>query len=195
VNGWFVVEFGDREPTEIVAYDADGDVLPGEFRWERLLEFRRSLPSAPVRRPGVQQSGPAREVARIEARGGTETVILEVAPATGGNVCRIVRSAQTRTNRACGLPAPGPDEIGLTGMQFGGGAPDGIQLLVGRVGSEIARLRLRYQDGRVVAVPLHEGWAMYEVVPADYAEGRRPAELVGLDAAGRKIASKRLPWA
>jgi hypothetical protein len=79
-------------------------------------------------------------------------------------------------------------------MQFGG-APGGIQLLVGRVGAGIDRLQLRYQDGRVVDVPLQEGWALYEVVPADYAEGRRPEELVGLDAAGDEIATKRLPWA
>jgi hypothetical protein len=146
-------------------------------------------------RPVVQQTGPAREVARIQARGGAETVILEVAPATGGNVCRMIRSARTRTNRACGLPAPEPDEIGTSAWQFGGGPPDGIQLLVGRVGAGIDRLRLRYQDGRLVDVPLHERWALYEVVPADYAEGRRPEQLVGLDAAGNQIATKRLPWA
>jgi hypothetical protein len=49
-------------------------------------------------------------------------------------------------------------------MNFGG-APGGILLLVGPVGSEIAKLELRYQDRRTATVLLHDGWALYEVVP------------------------------
>ena len=92
------------------------------------------------------------------------------------------------------MTPPKPREIGVTAMNYGG-APGGILLLLGQVGSKIARLELRYQDGRLVTVPLHDRWALYEVVPADYAEGRRPQTLVGRDSAGREIASQRLPWA
>jgi hypothetical protein len=79
-------------------------------------------------------------------------------------------------------------------MNFGG-APGGILLLVGPVGSDIAKLEVHYQDGRVANVPLSEGWALYEVENRDYVEGRRPEILAGRDASGREIASERLPWA
>jgi hypothetical protein len=79
-------------------------------------------------------------------------------------------------------------------MNFGG-APGGILLLVGPVGSDIAKLELRYQDGRVANIPLSEGWALYEVETADYAEGRRPEALIGRDTSGREVASERMPWA
>jgi hypothetical protein len=78
-------------------------------------------------------------------------------------------------------------------MQFGG-APTGVQLLVGPVGASIAELQVGFQDGRRDEVPLSEGWALYEVVRANYAEGKRPTELIGLDASGQVIARKRLPW-
>lgn len=78
-------------------------------------------------------------------------------------------------------------------MQFGG-APGGIQLLVGPVGSEVATLRVAYEDGRRTSVPLTEHWALYEVAQADYAEGRRPIELIALDDHAREIARERLPW-
>jgi hypothetical protein len=75
-----------------------------------------------------------------------------------------------------------------------GGAPGGILLLVGPVGNHIAVLELRYEDGRIANVPLHHGWALYEVKRADYAKGRRPAVLIGRDGSGREVASRRLPW-
>ena len=78
-------------------------------------------------------------------------------------------------------------------MQFGG-APGGVQLLVGPVGTEVAALRVVYQDGRRVDLPSRQQWVLYEVVPADYAEGRRPVELIALDNKGDVIARERLPW-
>jgi hypothetical protein len=44
-------------------------------------------------------------------------------------------------------------------------------------------------------VPLREGWALYEIDPADHASGRRPELLVGRDASGRETGTVRLPWA
>lgn len=79
-------------------------------------------------------------------------------------------------------------------MNFGG-APGGALLLVGPVGSDIARLELRYEDGRVAPVPLNESWALLEVERGDYLPGRRPDTLIGRDATGRQIATERLPWA
>jgi hypothetical protein len=183
---WFFAEFA-KDPTAVVTYDAAGQVV-------REFEIRFSMPGPvrPVARP--HQVGEAQELLRINARGGRETVTLEVARASDGGNCMIVRSDKTPTNRGCSVPTPAPREIGVVGMQFGGGAPDGIQLLVGPVGTEIAALRVAYEDGRQVEIPLNEQWALYEVVPADYVEGRRPVEMTGLDGSGRVIATERLPW-
>lgn len=184
---WFFAEFA-KDPTALVTYDAAGSIV---------REFEINLrPPLSQRRPVPQrvQVGEARELLRINARGGSEVVTLEVARASDGGNCMIVRSDKKPTNRGCAVPTPGPREIGVVAMQFGGGAPDGIQLLVGPVGTEVTALRVAYQNGRHEEIPLSERWALYEVVPADYVEGRRPVELTGLDRSGRVIARERLPW-
>ena len=80
-------------------------------------------------------------------------------------------------------------------LQNYGGAPSGILLLVDPVGTKIATLQLRYEDGRVTQVPLHDGWALYEIATRDYKHGRRPETLIGHDRSGKRITIKRLPWA
>lgn len=184
---WFFAEFA-RDPAALITYDANGRVI---------REFEIRLQGRPSGRPAPRphQVGQARELFQIAARGGKEVVTLEVARASDGGNCMIVRSDAKPTNRGCSVPAPKPREIGVVAMQFGGASPTGIQLLVGPVGSDVARLRVTYQDGREDNVPLKEGWALYEVVRADYAEGRRPAELIALDEQGDIVARQRLPWA
>jgi hypothetical protein len=92
------------------------------------------------------------------------------------------------------MAAPKAHELGVSAMNFGGGPPDGILLMVGPVGSDIARLELLYEDGRVATMPLHDGWTLYEVEPEDYVVGQRPAFLIGRNSSGKEIASKRFPW-
>ena len=181
---WFLAEFA-QDPTALLTYDATG----------RLVK-EYSVGRGPITTKTVQaphEAEPAREVATIAARDGRETVTLEVARASDGGYCMIVRSPKTPTNRGCSVPAPRAREIGVTPMQFGG-APDGIQLLVGPVGADVARLQVRYQDGRLAEIPLSDGWALYEVEPRDYVVGRRPAELIARDRAGAVVTSERLPW-
>jgi hypothetical protein len=186
---YFLAEFpgpANQFPDKFLSYGADGKLLEQQPFGGPLHAGRRAPPPPhPVTRPI--------EVATIGARGGAERVMLLVARGSDGSYCQTVRSDRTPTNSGCSVRPPKPREIGVSAMNFGG-APGGILLLVGPVGSQITRLELRYQDGRLATVPLHEGWALYEVVPADYAEGRRPQTLVGRDSAGREIASQRLPW-
>lgn len=183
---WFLAEFASW-PDEFLAYDASG----------RLVEHHpvAGLPvaSAPPE-PPPHAVTPPREVARIAARHGTEEVTLLVAPSSDSGYCQIVRSDRRPTNSGCSVARPGARELGVGAMSFGG-TPGGILLLVGPVGSDIASLELRYEDGRVAPVTLTDGWALYEVDRADYAQGRRPEVLVGRDASGRAVASQRLPWA
>jgi hypothetical protein len=182
---WFLAEFPEQ-PDEFLSYSAGGSLLEQQkFHWPTGHE--------PVVKPPHQVTA-EHEVARIRARGGSEEVMLLVARASDGGFCQIVRSDRTPTNQTCSVAPPSAREIAVAGMNFGG-APGGILLLVGPVGSDIARLELRYQNGRVANLPLSEGWALYEVERADYVEGRRPEILIGRDASGREIASQRLPWA
>jgi hypothetical protein len=186
-DGWFLAEFG-KQPDEFLSYDGEGRVL------ER---HQFASPNLPPRAHFVRpphQVTQAREIAHLTTEDGSEQITLFAARASDGGYCQIVRSDQRPSNGGCSNPQPQPGEIGVDAMNFGG-APGGVLLLVGRVGSEISTLELNYQDGRTVTVPLNDGWALYEVVRADYAEGRRPQVLIGRDASGNEIASKRLPWA
>jgi hypothetical protein len=181
---WFFAEFS-RDPLEVRSLDRAGGVVS---RHPVLRPFARGKPT-----PRSHQIGAAEMVLALNANGGSERITLEVAEASLNNSCMIVRSDKRPTNRGCGVPTPAPREIGVVAMQFGG-APGGVQLLVGPVGTEIANLRVEYQDGRLEEIPLNKHWALYEVVPADYAEGRRPVELIASGESGHVIARERLPW-
>ncbi|MDX6439556.1 MAG: hypothetical protein QOF45_2139 [Gaiellaceae bacterium] len=172
-------------PDGFISYAKDGTVL------ERRPFLRAGGLPSPTRPP--HQVTKAREIASIQARNGAEGVRLFVADASDGGYCQIVRSDRTAANRGCSVPPPGATEIAVGAMNYGG-APGGILLLVGPVGSDIASLELRYQDGRRADVSLHDGWVLYEVEPRDYVTGRRPTVLLGRDANGREVASLRLPW-
>lgn len=183
---WFLAEFSER-PYEFLSYDAEG----------RIVEKRDFPPLpgpvAPVKQP--KPVTPLKELARIRVLGGSEEVSLLVAPSSSGGYCQAVRSDQRRANEGCSVARPKARQIGVSAMNFGGGAPDGILLLVGPVGTAIETLMLRYEDDRTATVPQSDGWVLYEVERADYARGMRPETLVGLDADGREIAAERLPWA
>lgn len=181
---WFFAELAD-DPTALLTYDAAGRVVD-----EHAIS-QGPPQGAPAPQP--QPVGDARKVAEISARDG-DAIVLEVARASDGGYCVTVRSDRRRPNSGCSIPKPRPREIGVSAMNFGG-APGGVLLLVGPVGSGIAALELRYENGRVAPVPLSDGWAIFEVERADYVEGRRPQTLAGRDTSGREIATKRLPWA
>jgi hypothetical protein len=186
---YFLAEFpGDENPlpNRFLAYSADGTILE-----------QHPLMQGPTVGPPAPQSHPIsepHEVASINARGGSEHVTLLVGRASDGNYCQTVQSNRTPTNSGCSVAPPKPREIEVAPMNFGG-APGGTLLLVGPVGSQITTLELRYQDGRSATVPLHAGWALYEIAPADYVPGRRPQTLIGRDNSRQQIESQRLPWA
>jgi hypothetical protein len=188
IGRWFLAEF----PTwpnrfEFLSYDRNGRRLEDHAfppHFGRLFHRPR------VRPP--HQVTYAREIAPIRARGG-EQITLFAARASDGSRCQIVRSDRRPSNRTCSVAIPRPREIAVNGMNFGG-APGGVLLLVGPVGSDVATLELRYEDGRVRSIPLTDGWALSEIARADYRKGRRPEVLVGRDAAGKIIATKGFPW-
>jgi hypothetical protein len=182
----FFAEF-PTQPDEFLSYGPGGQLLEHhEFNW------------GPSRLKAVKpphQVTRAREVAHIRARNGSEEVTLFVGRASDGGYCQIVRSDRRPSNFGCSVPRPKEREIGVNAMNFGGGPPDGILLLVGPVGAEVATLELLYEDSRTATVPLNDGWALYEVDRSDYRKGRRPELLVGRDSSGRETGTVRLPWA
>lgn len=181
VGRWFLAELGGN-PSEFVSYDSGGRVLE-----------RHRLPTTPPRvhpRTRTHRVGPKRTVLTIRSRDTQRLVTLALARSSAGGECLYVRSGKARSE-GCG--SYGSGAISVSPMQLGG-APGGIQLLVGPVARKIVRLDVRYEDGRVVRMPLREGWTLYEVVRADYAKGRRPAVVVGRDRSGKVVATTRLPW-
>jgi hypothetical protein len=99
------------------------------------------------------------------------------------------------TSSGCGGRALRPREIPIGTTQIGA-APRGMLLLWGEVGRAIARLELRFEDGRVERLPLVRQYTLYQVAPRDFAAGRRPVELVGRNAAGKVVGRRSLgPWA
>jgi hypothetical protein len=182
VGRWFLAELVAR-PAAFFSYNADGRVLERHvIPW--------SLPSHPRRHRVPHRLGPKRLVLTIRSPDTGGLIRLSLARSSTGGRCVYVSSGKKRSFGCDGFEH---GAIGVAPMQLGG-APGGIQLLVGPLSPKIARLDVRYEDGRVARMPLRAGWTLYEVVRADYVKGRRPAVLVGRDRSGKVIARKRLPW-
>jgi hypothetical protein len=64
--------------------------------------------------------------------------------------------------------------------------------IVGAAGKNVARVDVRFSDGRTAPAQLYKGAIFYLIPRANYAPGHRPAELVGRDAHGRIVARMRL---
>ena len=131
-DGWFLAEF-PKQPDEFLSYDAQGRVL------EQHLFPSPNRPRPHFVQPPHQVTQ-AREIAHLTTEDGSEPITLFVARASDGGYCRIVRSDQRPSNGGCSNPPPQPSEIGVDAMNFGG-APGGVLLLVGRVGSELSPFR------------------------------------------------------
>jgi hypothetical protein len=183
---WFMVEVRESGSVKLLAFDRHGRPVDDGVA---LTPDRRRPPV----RPRLHLPTKPRELMSLRTEDG-ERIVLSVGATRVAGLCSIIRSDRRLPAYGCGIDPPGRRELGVGPMQFGG-APGGVQLLTGRVGADIARLEVRYQDGRVRDALLKDGWALYAVARRDYAAGRRPAEIVGLDAAGKQVATVRLPWA
>jgi hypothetical protein len=175
---WFLVEPA-AEPSEVAGYDARG----------RRAE-RQSFAGADATAP-PHPVGPRRTVLEIRTRCTRRPIRAEVARASDGGVCETLVTPGG-TSAGCRGRAIRRRQIGVSPLQIGA-APKGMLLLFERVGRDIARLELRFEDGRTERLPLARGLSVYQVAREDVRRGRRPSELVGRDRAGRLVATKRLP--
>jgi hypothetical protein len=73
-----------------------------------------------------------------------------------------------------------------------GTAPHAMLLLWGSVGRLIDSLEVRFEDGTTIPITLHQGWALYQVHPENFARGHRPITLIGRDRSGRVLDTRHL---
>jgi hypothetical protein len=185
-SGFFLVEVphvpdGEVSVLEVVALAADGRVVARQ---------RRSEPPAfPPRRVDVSGESPLLEILTRRTRKPIRLFVV----GSGADRCSVLESPGG-TGSSCGGRPPRPRELAVAPNQIGA-APNGMLLFWGEVGREIAALELRFEDGRVERLPLVRHWTLYQVDPADFAEGRRPIELVGRNADGDIVGRRPLgPW-
>jgi hypothetical protein len=190
---FFLVELsggGDRPipqipSIELVAYDASGRELAREKGRPSFL--RRAF--NPPQPPDLTQQKPLLEILTRKTGKPIKLYVFE----RKGERCRVLVSPRG-TGSDCGGPRPAPRDIWVAPNQIGA-APKGMLLLWGEVGSEIERLELRFEDGRVEPLPLVQRFTLYQVAPEDFAAGRRPIVLVGRDGDGEVVGERKLgPW-
>ena len=174
---------GELPDVELVAYDARGAELARKWH---------GVPAAFRRPPRTVDVTGEKPLLEIETRRTKKPIRLYVVERDGER-CRVLVSPGG-TGSGCGGRPIGPREIPIGPNQIGA-APDGMLLLWGEVGSEIEQLELLFQDGRVERLPLVENFTLYQIDPADFADGRRPIELIGRSAAGDVVGRRKLgPW-
>ena len=151
-----------------------------------LLLAREQVPSIPAPPKPI---GPFRAVAEIRTIGANKPLVLHVAPATRGMRCASFAPAGG-AGGICSKP-PRPNQIDVNPNQRGA-APRGMLLLWGSVGRLISSLELRFEDGTKIPIPLHHGWALYQVNPRNFVRGHRPIALIGRNRSGRVVGTRRL---
>jgi len=112
---------------------------------------------------------------------------LWIAPRRGGGTC-------FWTNQGGGCPNAGGQRHGglpLLGLGFEGGASH-VNLCC-NVSKKIARVEARCADGERIELTPKQGYLVWPIPARHYPLGHRLTRLVGYDAAGRAIATKRMP--
>ncbi len=192
----FEVEGGGRKPVPeippllLVAYNKAGNVL-AQQRSRNELRTPAPGPGSGQRPRPLDLSGrtPLIEITTRRTGRPIRLYVFE----RDGERCRALVSPGG-IGSGCGGRSPRPDEVAVAPNQIGA-APGGMLLLWGEVGSEIAQLELRFEDGRIEQLPLVEQFALYQVDPADFVAGRRPLRLVGRDSNGNAVGERKLgPW-
>lgn len=174
---WFLTEVR-AEPTIVVAFDRQG----------RRLGAQRFGPASP--RPQTPTGRPkGTAVAQILTRRTRKPIRLSVTRYAGGETCATL-TTPGGVGHGCGR-APLPRTLPISVTQIGP-VPKGLVLLAGEVGSGIATVDIRFEDGRRERLDVHDRLILYQVARSDVVPGRRPVELIGRDVAGAIVARRSL---
>ena len=182
-EGFFLTEpRAGAKPEWLVALGADGE----ELARRQVRDPRTAIPRMP------EPTGRERVLFDFETAAGYR-LTFSIAPGEDGTLCQITRY-RGGTGRGCN-PDPrdgmAPDALAIhPGLQNEAGDAKALVTLSGAVGSEVATLELRYEDGTTDAVPIVEQFVMFEIPPAHH--GDRRFTLVGRDHAGDEIARLRI---
>jgi hypothetical protein len=161
-------------------------------------------PTGPSRVIASTQTGWAVEIHRGAASRWFRTndrLRIAVAPAAGsGRRCIYAYVTDpTVFGYECTWHRPGTTELQVRPQSVGWtleSRPHWVTVLVliGQVGSDIARVTVRFSDGSSAPMALRQGVIFYHVTRRHFAAGRRPTEIVARDASGHIVARKRLPF-
>jgi len=195
-SGFFLVQVPDRvlahaAPSAFVAEDAQGKPVAGE---KGLLGPLSSFPLGEfggIQRPpgGAELAKKHELVARTTVAGRSSIwaapsfaaparcTWLQIGRAVFGGGCRRYQP-----------PARGLSEVVPLRLRVRGKVET---LLWGRVGRDVARLDVLFQDGSRKSLAHRDGVYLYPVPESRWAQGHRPAFLVARDDAGR-VLGKRL---
>jgi len=178
-------------PTKVRLLDDDGKVVA-----EDPVPFPQATPPGLVTRslPGYPRlSVPAdalwdQREQLFDLRADDKTRLgLWVAPERGGGTCFWFNQGMGCTH---GNPraVPSPDALWLG---FSGAATH--VTLNGTVGSDVAKVEARFEDGDRVELTPKRGYLLWPVPARHYPVGTRLVELLGLDAEGQQVASRKMP--
>jgi hypothetical protein len=212
--GWFIAEY-DPHDAQLVAYGVHGGVVArvnlrsGGHPPTSTIPVKPSLPLSPVGRRHIFVStevGWVQADIRITPAGRSFTWLnthhplkVSATRSSRGGVCTYV-VVDLRTSGEPRCFGPKANEIQAIPVTVGWvmkrHAPTWVQAegITGAAGTNIARVDVRFSDGRTATAQFYRGAIFYLIPRANYAAGHRPIELLGRDANGRIVARKRLPY-
>jgi hypothetical protein len=174
---FFRALFPGQEPAALVGRDSSGEVVSE-------LPVALGGPSGVL--PPTYPIGPSHQVFVLATEIGQIT--MELAPGPGRKHCWIV-TAETSQFTSCRA---------VRGLEFDLGPyynpeqTDRIVLLSGLVDKRVRALRLEFEDGGSVAIPIVQHAFVYELPKTHWRTGRRPTRLVAVGSDGDVITHKRV---
>ena len=97
------------------------------------------------------------------------------------------------SNQAMGCTHGNPRAISPHALGLGfSGAPTHVALCC-EVGRGIAKVEVRFEDGDQAELTPKRGYLLWPIPSRHYPVGTRLVELVGFDAEGQQVASRRMP--
>jgi hypothetical protein len=178
-----------HRPTSIRLLDDDGKVIAEEpipFAQDERPDFdTRSLPGYPRLSVPAEALWDQREQLFDLRADDMAHLGLWVAPERGGGTCFWSNQAMGCTHGPNRLPE------GVEGLGFSGGGTH--VALCCTVGPEVARVEARFADGDRAELTPKRSYLLWPIPSRHYPVGTRIVELVGFDAEGNQISSRKMP--